>query len=147
MTGNATALANLGIREHPRLRLSIGIPSVVFSSVALYVSPIHGIVATIVFLLLGPIIMALMWTKDNQNVESSDSSMKTSSRIWAGISLFACLWELGSYILSTEAHNDNAYPTISVLLGPLLKTSAGKGIFLLIWIGIGVQLMRLWRKR
>lgn len=139
-------MANFGADEHPRVRLSIGIPLILISSVTLYASPIHGVPATIAFLIIGPIAMAFMWTRDNQKLESPLRSLITSSRIWTGIFLIACFWELGSYILSNRAHNDNAYPTISVLLGPLLKTSAGKGIFLLIWIGVGIAFLRLWRK-
>jgi hypothetical protein len=119
----------------------------VASSIALYISPIHGMVTTIVFLTIGPILMAFTWTSDPATVEPTESSIKISARVWASIFLSTCLWELGSYILSYRAHNDNAYPTISILVGPLLKTTAGKGIFLLIWIGIGMQLLRPWQKK
>jgi hypothetical protein len=147
LMANATVMSNMGFSEHPVLRPSIGVPLVTLSSLALYVFPIHSKVATIVFLIIGPIAMVFMWTKDAQFTSKPGRSITMSARIWANLFLIGCVWELGSYILSARAQNDNAYPTISILLGPLLKTSGGKGVFLLIWIGIGMQLLRLWRKK
>jgi hypothetical protein len=144
---NVTVMSNFGFREHPVLRPSIGIPLIILSSLALYVFPIHNEVATIVFLVIGPIAMVFMWTKDTQFSSKPERSMTMAARIWATLFLISCVWELGSYTFSTWAHNDNAYPTVSILLGPLLKTSSGKGVFLLIWIGIGMQLLRFWRKK
>ena len=132
---------------HSILRQSTGIPLIVISSVALYMAPIHSQVTKIVFLVVGPIAMAFMWTKDSGVLEAPERSITFSARIWSSLFFLTCVWELGSYILSSRAQNDNAYPTISILVGPLLKTNAGKGIFLLIWIGVGMQLLRLWRKK
>ena len=101
----------------------------------------------IIFVMIGPIAMAFMWTKDSGVLEAPERSITFSARIWSSLFFLTCVWELGSYILSSRAQNDNAYPTISILVGPLLKTNAGKGIFLLIWIGVGMQLLRLWRKK
>lgn len=140
-------MSNFAINEHPLLRQSTGIPVIVLSSVALYAFPIHSKVATFVFLVVGPIAMAFMWTRDSEITYKPEGSMAISARIWASLFILGCIWELVSYVLSYWAKNDNAYPTISILLGPLLKTSAGKGIFLLIWIGIGMQMLRLWRKK
>lgn len=147
LAGNATVMSKFAIKEHPNLRQFIGIPLIVISSVALYASPIHSKAATIVFLVIGPTAMAFMWTRDSNVITTHEHSIMISARIWASLLLLACVWELGSYILSYWAQNDNAYPTVSILLGPLLKTSAGKGIFLLIWIATGMQLLRLWRSK
>ena len=140
-------LSNFAIGEHPILRQSSGISLIVISSVALYASPIHGTTTTVVFLVIGPIAMASMWTRDSPDIGSPAPSITFASKIWGALFLFTCIWELGSYILSYRVQNDFAYPTISILVGPLLKTSAGKAIFLLIWIGIGMQLLRLWRRK
>jgi hypothetical protein len=139
--------ANFAIDEHPILRQSSGIALIIISSVLLYISPIHGTTATIVFLTIGPIAMTSMWTRDRVRLDSPARSITFASKIWGILFLLTCVWELGSYILSYRVHDDFAYPTISILLGPLLKTSAGKAIFLLIWIGIGMQLLRLWRRK
>ena len=55
--------------------------------------------------------------------------------------------ELFAYIFATVYKDDTSYPTISVLVNPVLESPYGRAIFLVLWMLIGVGLLQIRKKR
>jgi hypothetical protein len=62
---------------------------------------------------------------------------------YAVAGLIAALNELTSYFLQTSPANDWAHPAFSDLMDPLFNVPLGRGVFVLVWLGAGVGLLRL----
>lgn len=93
------------------------------------------------------IALALIWYKDSGKLPSSSLALDRSKWAWISFGVLVSLWELSAYILSDVAGNVNAYPTISVLMAPVMADPVGRSVFLIIWLLIGVMLVRVERKR
>ena len=58
-----------------------------------------------------------------------------------------CVSELFAYIWASAFKDDDRYPTISMIVNPVLESPYGRGIFLVVWMLIGVGLIHPWRKK
>ena len=106
-------------------------------------SRIHSIPGTVFYLILVPLLLKNMWRSDGQGYEPSTPAFRRSSWIWFTIGLLTCLAELGNYFAADVTHNDKSYPTITVLVDPLVANNAGKIFFIILWSLIGVGLLRV----
>ena len=64
--------------------------------------------------------------------------------IWA---VCMCLWEYAANILGQFSPVKNAFPTISVLIDPLLDNPLGKAGFVAVWLAVGYSLIRVSPKK
>ena len=63
--------------------------------------------------------------------------------VWAALGALACVWELTSFaIQQDDPAVDNAHPTASDLIGPLLGSWPGRMVFLALWAAAGLWLLR-----
>lgn len=108
---------------------------------------IHSWLVTVTFLMLAPMLIRIAWQRDLSALQPIDDASRRSSRIWSGIGLLACVCELGNYFASDYTHNDEAYPTITVLVDPIVANAWGKAAFVIVWAGIGTGLLRVSTKR
>ena len=66
---------------------------------------------------------------------------------WLALAVIMCVSELFAYIWANAFKDDKTYPTISVIVNPVLESPYGRGIFLALWMLIGVGLLQIWRKK
>lgn len=109
--------------------------------------PIHSWPITTIYLMLVPVIIRIAWPRDLPTSQLRDDASRRSSMIWSAIGILVCICELGNYFASDYTHNDKAYPTITVLVDPIVANAWGKVVFVLIWAGIGAGLFRVSTKR
>lgn len=109
--------------------------------------PTHSWQDAAVFLILLPILVRIIWQRDFPAPPEMSTALRRSSKIWITIGLLTCVCELGNYFASDLVHNDKVYPTITVLLDPIVADTWGKVAFVTIWAGIGAGLLRVSTKR
>lgn len=102
-----------------------------------------------VALMLGAlfIAMALVWYKDAGPQTKVAGALSRSKWAWISYGVLVSLWELFAYILSDVANDPYAYPTISILMAPVMADQTGRAIFLVLWLLVGVMLVRIERKK
>ncbi len=104
---------------------------------------IHSVLSAIFYLALISVVLMNMWRSDSISEVESTPALRRSSMIWFTIGVVTCLAELGNYFAADATHNDKVYPTITVLIDPLVAHNGGKIIFVLLWAIIGVGLFRV----
>jgi hypothetical protein len=109
--------------------------------------PIHSWIVSIIYLILVPFLFRIIWQQDLPVLHKPNSALRRSSKTWVTIGLLTCVCELGNYFASDFTHNDKAYPTITVLLDPVVADTWGKVIFVIIWAGIGIGILRVSTQR
>jgi hypothetical protein len=116
-------------------------------TIALSVFPRHSIVHGILVLAILPFVLRLVWYTDRGPKEKPDLRLARARLIWAILALLLTCWEFMANILGQLVNNLHTYPTISVLIDPLLDTIYGQASFVVVWLLIGIGLLRLWERR
>lgn len=75
--------------------------------------------------------------KESHSTVNRSKAFNRSRLIWIGIAVTFCGWELYSYIAGYIAKNENAYPTVSLLVYPFTSHLVGMGIFLSLYLWLG----------
>ena len=114
--------------------------------VALSVVPRHGELHTIVVLAVLPLALRYAWYSDRGPKDKADIRIKRASQIWAAASVGILLWEFAANILGQLDKSLYSFPTISVLVDPLLDNLVGQAIFVALWLAAGIGFLRLWKK-
>lgn len=70
-----------------------------------------------------------------------------NSVVAATISLLTCILESVNYFASDATGNDKAFPTITVLVDPIVASNTGKLGFILLWSLAGAGLLRVSTKK
>ena len=124
----------------------IGVVIAISSSVLLFTER-DGWQDRVLLLTLAPIALAMVYYRDHGPKPGATKQMVRSKWIWMTLALFMAVSELFAYIFATVYKDDSTYPTISILVNPILESPWGRAIFLTIWMLIGVGLLQIRRKR
>ena len=140
-------LTKLGFKRQLKFGV-LPIAAVVFlSSIVLFVSPRHELANFLTLLSFIPIGIALLLYVDEE-VHPIPTISELRGRLvwtlWAG--LFA-ITELIAYLGGKLNGDLTKFPTISVLLDPVLDQPVGRAIFIALWLSAGVYLFGIRRKK
>lgn len=136
-----------GFKEQPKLSIWV-IGSVVLAVAAvLYFAPRHSTLILITLLILIPAGIGLLFYVDNLRHPKPTEAVKRSRLAWGVWAFIFTLIELIAFIGSQFANDTNDFPTISVLLDPVLETPLGRAAFVALWLMAGVYLFGFRRKR
>lgn len=116
-------------------------------TLALSAFPRHSWVHGIVLLAILPYVLRLAWYTDRGPKEKPDNRLARARLVWVILALLLTAWEFMANILGQLVNNLHTYPTISILIDPLLDTFYGQSAFVVIWLVLGVGLLRLWERR
>lgn len=94
-----------------------------------------------------PLVLRLAWYTDRGPKEKPDPRMARSRLLWTILCLGITFWEFMANILGQLAGSLHRYPTISVLIDPVLDTRYGQAAFVVVWLAIGVGFLRLWVRK
>jgi hypothetical protein len=140
-------LTKFGFRDQPRFPIWLLAVAIAAIAITLYLAPRHGLVSFLVLITLIPIgVVLLMYSDEKQQVQPS-SNMYRSRLIWGSWATGFALIELVAYVGSKLSGNIEEYPTISVILDPVLDTSLGRATFVIAWLAGGVYLFGVRRKK
>jgi hypothetical protein len=146
-------------RRHPRPfkpRVAWLLGAAVPLAIVLVLAPRHGVVEGIVVSGIGVSALLLGWgpkTKpDGASVKGNASPMSPAIRraaiLWSVIAVACCLWEVTSFLLGLpSAEAAVQHPSISELFDPVLDTIQGRIAFTVVWLLVGVALLRGNRRR
>ncbi len=91
---------------------------------------------------LAPAALYLVYYQDRGPKPSGNGTMVRTKWIWMTLAIFMAVSELFAYIWAVVFKDDKTYPTISIIVNPILDSPYGRGIFLVIWMLIGLGLLR-----
>lgn len=136
-----------GFRDQPRFPTWLLGFVIALVAIVLYLAPRHGFVSFLTLILLLAIGVVLLMYSDEKQQAQPSSNMYRSRLIWGSWATGFALVELVAYIGSKLSGNIKEYPTISVILDPVLDTSLGRAAFVVVWLAGGVYLFGVRRKR
>jgi hypothetical protein len=120
---------------------------VVVFAIALTAIDRHGYIHGVLVLTVLPIVLRLAWYSDRGPKEKPDPRMARSRTLWTILCLAITAWEFMANILGQFAGSLKIYPTISVLIDPLLDTKYGQAGFVILWLAIGIGFLRIWGRK
>ena len=114
--------------------------------VALSIVPRHSEVHAIVVLAVLPLALRFAWYSDRGPKDKADARIKRARMTWAAASVGILLWEFAANIFGQFDHSLYSFPTISVLVDPLLDNLVGQAIFVILWLTVGIGFLKLWKR-
>jgi hypothetical protein len=117
------------------------------ASSVLFFSERGGWQDIVLLLALAPIALTMVYYRDHGPKPSSSPLMNRTRWAWLTLAVLMCVSELFAYIWASVFKDDKSYPTVSIIVNPVLDSPYGRGIFLALWMLIGVGLLQLWRQK
>lgn len=99
----------------------------------------------VLLLALAPIALTLVYYRDHGPKPSISPVMNRTKWIWMTLALVMAVSELFAYIFANVYKDDKTYPTVSVLVNPILDAPYGRAVFLVLWMLIGVGMLQITR--
>ncbi len=129
--------------EFSTTRFTTAVSTLLVSTLVFIFFPIHSWPTAAFYLLLVPILLRIVFQKELIEPQNSTLALRRSGKVWFAIGFLTCISELGNYFASDITHDDKAFPTLTVLVDPIVADSLGKLIFVTVWAAIGVGLFRV----
>lgn len=101
----------------------------------------------ILLLALAPIALSLTYYRDHGPKPGATKVMARTRALWVTIAITMAVCELFAYIWANVYKDDESFPTISVLVNPILESPFGRSVFLVLWMLIGIGMLGIWRKK
>ena len=101
----------------------------------------------VLLLTLAPIALVMVYYRDHGPKPSATRVMARTKWIWMTLALSMAVAELFAYIFAAVYKDDRSFPTVSVLVNPVLESPIGRSVFLVLWMLIGVGLLQVRRGR
>ena len=133
--------------ERPKLSRTPVLLAILLASSILFFSERGGWQDIVLLLALAPIALFMVYYRDHGPKPSSTPIMNRTRWLWLTLATILCVSELFAYIWANAFKDDESYPTISIIVNPVLESPYGRGIFLVVWMLIGVGLIQPWRKK
>ncbi|MFM6971333.1 MAG: hypothetical protein ACKOWH_01935 [Rhodoluna sp.] len=133
--------------KRPELSLTRLLIFCLGASGALLFVPRHSSLEVGLMIALLLIAISSVWYRDAGPLPSRSAALTRSKWLWIALAVAISLWELFAYILSDVAQDDFAYPTISVLMDPFMDSPLGRAFFLVLWLSIGIGLIRIRQRK
>ena len=120
---------------------------ILISCSVLFFSERNGWQDKVLLLALAPIAIFMVYYRDHGPKPGATRAMARTKWLWMVLALFMAVSELFAYIFATVFKDDRTYPTISILVNPVLESPYGRAVFLTLWMLIGFGLLQVRRKR
>ncbi len=133
--------------ERPKFGKASVVVAILLSTSVLFFAERGGWQDIVLLIALAPIALTMVYYRDHGPKPSSTKLMAKTKWIWLTLALCMAVSELFAYIWASVFKDDESYPTISVIVNPVLESPYGRGIFLILWMLIGVGILQIWRKR
>lgn len=124
-------------------QLSIGF---VAAGILLVIFPKHSAWTTTLLLAVLPMAILFAWGTHRGPKKPANQRVKRARFLWVSWAVLTCIWEFTANILGQLHNTHTAYPTISILIVPLLDTILGQAGFVAVWVLVGLSLIRIGRK-
>lgn len=114
---------------------------------ALSFTPRYNILVSFIFILLIFASVISIWSFDLGRRPIITAEQKRATKVWIALIVLLCLVEFGAYAAATlNGGDDLNYPTISVVLDPVLNHVPQRMVLVALWIALGMKFNR-WQVR
>ena len=118
------------------------------ATMILVIAPRHGVINFVVMVVIGLSVLLVAWQPQPEGKKLPARAYTRSTYAWAILAVALCVWEALAFIFSVVMPNGLLnYPTVSVLLDPLVENLWGRIFFVALWIAGGLALLGVWRKK
>lgn len=136
----APAAASVAAPRMPRLAIVVG--AAIAAGLAIALGPRTGPMSILIVTGLGIAAVALVWRREPETSTRSAEAHRRSRRAWATIAIALCLWEAAAYVLSvTVPRGWIGFPTVSLLLEPVVDNGWTRAVLIAAWLSAGVWLV------
>ena len=133
--------------ERPKISVwAISLVIAVSCSV-LFFSERNGWQDKVLLLTLAPIALVMVYYRDHGPKPGATIQMMRTKWVWMILALVMAVSELFAYIFASVYKDDDRYPTISILVNPVLESPYGRGVFLTLWMLLGIGLLQVRKRR
>lgn len=111
-------------------------------------TPRGGVVDLIALVLIGLVVLVVAWVPTPKRRELPEAAHRRSAMWWTIFGVVFCVWEALAFIFSTHLPGfEGAFPTVSVLLDPVLSWIPSRAAFVALWLMGGLTLLRIRSRR
>lgn len=130
-----------------QLRFKYLLELVLVFTALILVIPWHTALMAGLFVVLLGFVVIVIFTRERTERAPRTKRMKRAELLWVLWAVGLALWEFSANLLGI--FNDSLYefPTISILVDPMLDSPGGKTAFVILWMAAGLGLLRLVRQR
>jgi len=126
----------------PRIPLSLASAFSVLFGALLFLTPKGS--ALQVALMLGVlfILLGVVWYEDSGPMPKASAALTRAKWLWIVCGISVNLWELFSYLAGDLTGDNSLYPTISIIMTPVMSDPLGRFLSIAIWMIVGLLLIR-----
>ncbi len=118
----------------------------VFVGILLVLFPKHSLETKVLLLLVLPAAILLAWGTHRGPKKPPTQRVKRARLLWVSWAVLTCIWEFSANILGQLHNTHTGFPTISILIVPLLDSILGQAGFVAVWVLVGLSLIRIGRR-
>lgn len=144
---DAAGFFKRNLRDRPKVRNSLIAVVMLVLGIALSFFPRHTYFHGAVMIAVLPVSLYLVWHRDHGPKEKPDKIMARTKMVWMIFCLLVCVWEFAANIQGQLENSLYTHPTISILLDPMMDNTVGQTIFVVLWLFLGVGLLRVWNRK
>lgn len=144
---DAAGFVKKSLRERPRVSNSTIAIATAVLAIALTFFPRHSYIHGFVMIAILPIVLYLVWYKDRGPKEKADPVMNKTKVVWVSLCVILCIWEFAANIMGQLENSLYSHPTISILMDPFMDSTFGQGIFVILWLMLGLGFLKIWGRK
>lgn len=147
MLSQVMGFTNIGFKQKPHLSIWVIAILVIAVAAVLYLAPPHSFWSAITLLALLPTGLALIFYVDAKAHPSPSKQVLKARLSWGLWAFVFAVIELIAFIGGFLTSDDSSFPTISIILDPVLETQLGRAVFVALWLMAGIYLLGVRKKR
>jgi hypothetical protein len=120
--------------------------TMVLLGIGLVLLPRHSQQTELIMLCVAPLAVLLAWGNHRGPKKKASDRISKARLLWIIWATVTCIWEFAANILGQLHNSHTMFPTISILIDPLLDTVFGQAGFVAVWVLVGMSLLRLGRR-
>jgi len=144
---DAAGFLKKSLQERPKVSNALIVIVMLMLGLSLSFFPRHTYLHGAIMFAILPVVLFLVWHKDRGPKEKADPVMARTKNVWKVLSLLLCVWEFAANIQGQLEHSLTTHPTMSVLIDPFLDETIGQTVFVVLWLFLGLGLLRIWGRK
>lgn len=144
---DAAGFVKKSLRERPKVSNANILTVLAFLGITLAVFPRHSYIHGFIMIAILPVALYLVWYRDRGPKGKADPLMFKTKVVWIVLCVLLCIWEFAANIMGQLENNLYSHPTISILMDPFMDSTFGQSLFVILWLLLGLGLLRIWGRK
>ncbi|HET6632901.1 MAG TPA: hypothetical protein VFG73_09375 [Rhodanobacteraceae bacterium] len=109
----------------------------------------YSLAAEVIVVVVGAPVFFCAWMDSARPLREDDAppNLRCTASVWLGVGIAICVWELTAFLIDQVSHRYFRFPTMSNLLNPLMDNTAFRAFFAVVWVFVGVAMIKFRRTR